>query len=46
MPSRQDSFGFGVKIPTTTVKVNDAAAEIMGEPGADEMAILHTVLTQ
>lgn len=46
MPSRQDSFGFGVTIPATTVKIIDAAAEIMGEPDADEMAFLHTVLAQ
>jgi hypothetical protein len=46
MPSRQDSFGFGVTIPTTKVKIIDAAAEIMGEPDTDELAFLHTVLAQ
>lgn len=46
MPARKDSFGFGVTIPATTARVIDAAAEIMGEPDADELAFLHTVLAQ
>jgi hypothetical protein len=46
MPSRQDSFGFGTTLPAATVRLIDAAAEIMGDPEADEMAFLHTVLAQ
>ena len=46
MPARKDSFGFGVTIPTTTARVVDAAAEILGEPDTDELAFLHTVLAQ
>lgn len=46
MPSRQDSFGFGTTLPTTMGRLIDAAAEIMGEPDADELAFLHTVLAQ
>ena len=46
MPARKDSYGLGGTIPATTARVIDAAAEIMGEPDADELAFLHTVLAQ
>ena len=46
MPARKDTFGFGTAIPATTARIIDAAAEIMGEPDADELGFLHTVLTQ
>jgi len=46
MVRRKDSAGYGTTLPTTTARLIDAAAEIMGEPDADEMAFLHTVLAQ
>jgi hypothetical protein len=46
MPRRKDRFGYGVTLSASTVRLIDAAAEIMGEPDAGEMAFLHTVLAQ
>jgi len=46
MVRRKDSAGYGTTLPTTTARLVDAAAEIMGEPEADELAFLHTVLAQ
>jgi hypothetical protein len=43
---RKDSFGYGTTLPATTSRILDAADEIMGNPDADEMAFLHTVLAQ
>ena len=43
---RQDPLRFGAKLPTTTTRVLDAAAEIMGDPNPGELAFLHTVLAQ
>ena len=46
MGRRKDSLGFGVTLSAPTARLIDAAAEIMGEPDANEMAFLHTVLAQ
>ena len=45
MARRPDSFGLGTLSPVVARAV-DAAAEIMGEPDAAELAFLHSVLAQ
>lgn len=46
MPSRKDSFGYGVTIPATSARVVDTALEILGDPDPGELAFLHSVLAQ
>ncbi len=45
MPSRKDSFGYGVTIPATSARVVDTALEILGDPDPSELAFLRSVLT-
>ena len=37
MPSRKDSFGYGVTIPATSARVVDTALEILGDPDPGEL---------
>ena len=46
MARRKDPYGFGVTIPATIARLVDHAAEIMGEPAPEELAFLHSVLSQ
>ncbi len=46
MPSRKDSFGYGVTIPATSARVVDTGLEILGDPDPGELAFLHSVLAQ
>ena len=46
MAQRKDPYGFGVTIPATIARLVDHAAEIMGEPAPEELAFLHSVLSQ
>ena len=45
LPSRKDSFGYGVTIPATSARVVDTALEILGDPDPGELAFLRSVLT-